>query len=767
MSKTYIIDKYKQEKTISVTSEYTTETFTGTGLYYNITANYNRAQLYGQVVYGDLYAITIDPGETLCFTLTNTSKDGERLALVAQESPSRTPGSAFRQGDSLAVTLEEIDNSGFYTLTNSGTTAATYYVTVTDYKSSASTSGYYDQLYEYANALNATKYQLVTTRLTEETTAPTMTAAPTVTVNSSSAMITWTKATDNLYVAGYDYSVTDSEGNTVRSGKTNSFNYLTFNDLANGSYTISMNAFDLSGNKSDQVSSAFTIDKASNSFYLGIDGRLEADDSQWTVVGEFSAAEVTGNYYLANFAASTSENLIVAIYDTSRKNAKLVTTAYVINGKLYTGSVVKKYLTGSSYTVKVKGSSQVDVDYVFSVSCDAFPKPTDNNDFEHATEIALTEGDKNEISGWVGIGDAAGFYKFTVGESGLLSFDLDTIDAKTKFTLYDENHKKLKTVSAASAEELFRYAVLESGRGKTYYLSAVSGDNGKGKYNTPFDITVDYDIFPGDEGDSFDHPQGALKPAGDAVTGWVGYQDAGDYFSVTVSATEAGIYHFKLADATARSLKLTLYCDGKKITTLAANGTGAQFNLLAGEYTLAITSDDGGKGKYNSHYSITLLHDKSFGVMNEGSISVKAIDAKTTTSYILVTLEAGSYDFSDLKSDGITVKFYDDVKGSLKKLSTQKTTLKVGAAGTYYLTLTNTTKNKLSGSLNLADHEFTWTPVSETSSAADPAEDALAETVTALNEARLTNSAAEAIAASTTDLVNASAATRLQNAQLV
>lgn len=720
----YRTDQYLQRKTVDVTAEYGSETFTGNVINADVTARVSRYLVDGSIVRGDLYTVTLAAGETLCFALTNTSDDGSRLDITAQTKLAAKPGAALRGDENLLVKHQEIDNSGFYTLTNSGAETMTYYVTVgNDLETSqTSLSTGIDGIKDYVLGLTKTAYKLVTTRL-DDATAPELAEAPEVTLHGSSVAVTWEKGTDNLFVAGYEYEITDGGGTVVASGQSR-FNFLMFNDLAAGDYRLLLKAFDLGGNRSAAVTADFTVTPDAAAFYRGVNGTLLPEADDWTLLGEFSPT-VLGNYYIGDFQCSTEVDLTVAIYDNNGRKPKLLTTARVVAGKLDADSIDKVMLSGGSYLVKVRGAGQVKVDYVFGVKCDAFPAATDDNEFAKAGTVDPVINGEATIAGWVGVGDVSDFYEFTADTPGELGFEIGDIDGRLKVTLYGENGKKLRRVTVDEAGVLFK-DIVTPGDGRKYYISVSSADNGKGGENSPYEITMTYRQFEADEGDSISAPQGALASAG-SVDGWVGYGDAADYYSVTITADEAGLHQLQLKDVDDKDAKITLYYEGRKIASITGgNGYSDYINLLVGKYTLVVESRDKGKGKYNSDYTVDLKHWTSFGAVKDGSLTIDKINSQRYSAYISVALTAGSYDLNALTAAGFTYELFRNSKGALKAISAKGGTFTVSADDTYYIRLFNATAAAVSGDLTVANNLFGWTPATDDDAAASSIADASA-----------------------------------------
>ena len=75
-----------------------------------------------------------------------------------------------------------------------------------------------------------------------------------------------------------------------------------------------------------------------------------------------------------------------------------------------------------------------------------------------------------------------------------MNVSLSGLDSKVTVALYDVNGKKLKSVSVSKdTENIFKDILVP---GNAAYLSVTSGDNGKGKQNSDYVLTVQENYFP-------------------------------------------------------------------------------------------------------------------------------------------------------------------------------------------------------------------------------------------------------------------------------
>ena len=142
-----------------------------------------------------------------------------------------------------------------YATTSAGLNSATEYngksftVNVSD-----ATKTYYWQVGVTDAAGNTAWSSNQNTITVKDVTSPTLNGTPTASVNGQSATISWNAATDNVAVTGYRIKIGD------RTYTTTATSYVTSN-LAAGTYTYQLQAYDKAGNTTDYtVEKTFTID---------------------------------------------------------------------------------------------------------------------------------------------------------------------------------------------------------------------------------------------------------------------------------------------------------------------------------------------------------------------------------------------------------------------------------------------------------------------------------------------------------------------------
>ncbi|MBE6368361.1 MAG: hypothetical protein E7052_10730 [Lentisphaerae bacterium] len=204
------------------------------------------------------------------------------------------------------------------------------------------------------------------------------------------------------------------------------------------------------------------------------------------------------------------------------------------------------------------------------------------------------------------------------------------------------------------------------------------------------------------------------KTASGQLTGFIGKGDAEDYFHVVTNGPAQST--ISLSGLTCKA-KVTLYdANKKKIKTYSLKGNGTIYSgYLPGDYYVAVTSADKGKGKYNTNYSVNInavyapgdaAKNNSF---NEAAASAsKLATANTFSGWVGMGDIADYYKFTNVSGEklsftvtGVTAKLkltvYDrnlkKVKSvSIKKDGTYLTNLLVN--GDFFVAVESSDKGK-------------------------------------------------------------------------
>ncbi len=285
------------------------------------------------------------------------------------------------------------------------------------------------------------------------------------------------------------------------------------------------------------------------------------------------------------------------------------------------------------------GKGKFNTDYTLDITPDYFPaKSEDELDFKTgigvAADIELVDN-QALISGWVGFGDPQDVYCLNLDKPSGFSLQLDNLSSKAVVNIYEEDYSKgylvyrrVKSVSAKYDKiQNETYAVINEIplAAGTYYIEVLSGDQGKGKCNTGYDLLIESYNFPDASQDGFDFKTGEGTPTlvsfeynSIVENGWVGFGDPQDVYKFTVDKPSE--FFFDLGDLDKRTdLKIYREDNSKGYTTyqlvrMAFNYYDPQQEqhftwsgfvpLDVGIYYIEVLSGDRGNGRNNSDYEL-------------------------------------------------------------------------------------------------------------------------------------------------------------------
>ena len=322
----------------------------------------------------------------------------------------------------------------------------------------------------------------------------------------------------------------------------------------------------------------------------------------------------------------------------------------------------------------------------------------------------------------------AGFYYIDAAAAGSMTVSLSNVTAKLKVTLYNEQGKKLKSVTVSGDKTAFEKLLVPGAA----YLSVESGDKGKGKQNSYYDITINDKYFPTEAvaNNSFAEAE-EIKlstTVNTSISGWVGYQDGYDYYKLM--ATGPGSFSISINGVDPdKKLKVSLYdANQKKIKTWSVKGSDMLFfdkELLTGQTYLVVESGDKGKGKQNSDYSISVAVNEYFPKGDTGNNELAAartvnFDSATGTAalsnewvgygdakdFFAFELDSASKVDLDLNYYNKDLRFGKDVKINLYDMATGKK-IKLDDALTSVDILEANTKYAVS--VEIANEKKHWT----------------------------------------------------------
>lgn len=328
---------------------------------------------------------------------------------------------------------------------------------------------------------------------------------------------------------------------------------------------------------------------------------------------------------------------------TNEKN-KTVASGTIRNGVLTFNGNKSVLLDKGNYSISLKNTDKgkTATEYSFVIGAEILYNKGNNSDDWTDVKTAGADGAVGKIdddfkigttvSDWVGFGDAVDYHEFTLTDDAKLNLNVSSTDAaKVVICKLNENKngtyslKALQSTTVAAGYTLTtKDLLLENG---TYYIG-VTSTNAKRGGNADYTITVDESSKFFSKVDNSDDwtdmktngAAGAVgKIDGDfkigtTVSDWVGYGDATDYRSFTITEDMTVSFDVKSSDAA----KFNLYTlnENKNGTfslksLLSASVSAGQtvptktITLAAGTYYIGMTSTNAKKGG-DADYTITV-----------------------------------------------------------------------------------------------------------------------------------------------------------------
>ena len=607
---------------------------------------------------------------------------------------------------------------------------------------------------EYSWSVRAVDYVGNTSEWTKgssfivDMTAPAIIRDFTVTSAEASKDISfsWSVPYDAMGVAGYIITIRKAVG----TGYTTQYHYIsdpkatnvTLYNQEDGDYWFSIQAYDKAGNLSGSSSEKYVYVDASadagNDFNTATQlawGTSEKQSVGGTDVKDVFKVTLDGAAQLAisirnvlNLGGKNS-GVKVTIYNSDLKKLKSYT---VKPGSQDLPLLLCDVAAGRDYYIEVvSADKKTSAKYEISADQQLFPAKTGNDSFETAKQATITldgKGSGSFRNGWVGFGDAVDFYYIDAAAAGSMTVSLSNVTAKLKVTLYNEQGKKLKSVTVSGDKAVFENLLVPGAA----YLSVESGDKGKGKQNSYYDITINDKYFPTEAvaNNSFAEAE-EIKlstTVNTSISGWVGYQDGYDYYKLM--ATGPGSFSISINGVDPdKKLKVSLYdANQKKIKTWSVKGSDMLFfdkELLTGQTYLVVESGDKGKGKQNSDYSISVAVNEYFPKGDTGNNELAAartvnFDSATGTAalsnewvgygdakdFFAFELDSASKVDLDLNYYNKDLRFGKDVKINLYDMATGKK-IKLDDALTSVDILEANTKYAVS--VEIANEKKHWT----------------------------------------------------------
>ena len=317
-----------------------------------------------------------------------------------------------------------------------------------------------------------------------------------VSVLNRDVCLTWSKATDNIEVAGYElvYSIWDSQlGGFFQSvnhqgGRTETSFW--FNNWADGRYSYQIRAYDSVGNTSSWSSTQYatvdtaddpgsTIAKAKEWFwgasFSNIVGRTDTADFLRFSLDE--AGTVTFSIDGVSAAENNNAGVTVTVYNASGSKVKTIS---LTPGK--TGELSMLMEKGNCYVAFTpnSGGDHNAANYTVSGKVDYFPAASANPSFATAETVKLDADGLGSFSGWVGYGDPADYFKVNAAAAGTMQYiEFREVTNNLTVSIYDASGNQLKSYTVSANGKNYTSQLVPNGA----YVVVKSGDGGKGNMN--------------------------------------------------------------------------------------------------------------------------------------------------------------------------------------------------------------------------------------------------------------------------------------------
>lgn len=429
-------------------------------------------------------------------------------------------------------------------------------------------------------------------------------------------------------------------------------------------------------------------------------------------------------------------NIKMSIVDAATgKVVKTITPA----AKSDSAAISLKFDAAGTYIVKLESAGKGKAsDYTLEV----IERPADaNNDFTTTDMLSTTQAG----SGWVGLGDAADYYKLdlSVTGTGVYELVLNGLDNNAKITIYEkgkngEKDKAIKNVSGTAAKAGVLSGLLLDAA-KEYYVSVQAAQT-NGTQDTNYTLSMVQTSKS-----QLDSDSSLERSAVFGTANWVGFADTNDYYTFT--AADVSNITLNLNGDEKGDVKVIITTGGIKPTTvktLTANSktlvvSSGDLGLIAGQaYNVEVVATNGQKGA-NADYTLD-IHQWNFSSYAGGAIddnigegftptemffdadnlvaqaATNAVWSGDTVDYFMVVVaEDGSYTLNAALPtlNGNAVKLSIGTEKSGKFTSLQSVTGKAGTdelqfsrnltAGTYYI------KVESNGKTSAAEYELELT----------------------------------------------------------
>jgi len=544
-------------------------------------------------------------------------------------------------------------------------------------------------------------------------TAITNNAIPQVVSNGSylalpDVLMTWAPSGSDFGIAGYQVRYTtednDISASSITSMTTNKFN---INGLADGIYKYQVRAIDKNGNigQWSPIGNTFTVDTSNTA------GKTfsTAKDMVWGDSDQMFGGSWSANYF--KYTTSNEGLFTFTIDNMAYGNGKF--SLYVLTGvdsyqliKTYSVTQGKDFsqafdLAAGTYYISMGSASN------YNFASYTINGASQYNLSQQTYETANSGGNNyitgSVINGVLGYATPSSVYTFNLLANGEIDLSVSNVTGGTvSLTLYKTDNgvdKKLKTLSVSPKNISGALKGLDLYGGD--YKIVLTNSQASKNVTAQYDLSIDGKYFPADTESLVMVDQGNGTVKGEITDGFVGFDDATDTF--TLSVTDQAEYNFALSDLGAKAT-MTIYqtVNGKqvKLTTVSVNpnDTGYFDTLLgSGDYTIVVANPNIAKG--NATFDLLVKSENNqmvYHAPGDGSAN-GWLDASNSSDY---------YEFT-MNSAGQVTLSLDNVDASTKLSVIDSATNKVVAS--------ISTSSLISKNFNLAAGDY-WLKVESTKS---------------------------------------------------
>ncbi|NGZ28693.1 MAG: hypothetical protein G8345_17595, partial [Magnetococcales bacterium] len=302
----------------------------------------------------------------------------------------------------------------------------------------------------------------------------------------------------------------------------------------------------------------------------------------------------TGSVYLLLNHLSADANL--SLYNGT---GSILLAASSLSGDQ--AETIRQQLTPGSYQARVTGVGSQAAYYDLALSQQA---ENAGNSFSSAADVGFASDAGATWHDWVGSGNSADFYRFSLATTSTLTVLLQDMDGDANLSLYQGGAASLIASSqrSGSQDEMIRQN-LSAG---SYTLQVTRATNSASHYA----LTLAALVGGEDNTTTTANPLGSLTADYVTNTGWVGTGDMDDYYHFSISHT--GNVELLLDDLTADA-NLTLYsASGATLASSRNTGTNAESirrQLTPEEYFLRISPS----ATSATHYTLEANHSQETG----------------------------------------------------------------------------------------------------------------------------------------------------------